>query len=89
LRVLRQLLKKAGISEADITDAITSIRTMDEVAPIHSETEYRAYAERWHKMAQIAPKAADEYMDYTRTAAGRLMIAIFNRMREWEGVTNG
>jgi ubiquinone/menaquinone biosynthesis C-methylase UbiE len=86
---MKRVLRKAGLTEGDITEAIASISTMQEVTPIHDGEQYRAYEERYHKMMQDAgfvgqKRGWEEYMDYVRTPAGRLALAIFNRMAEWK-----
>jgi hypothetical protein len=89
---IKLVLRKAGLTENDISDAITSIWTMEEVPPIQNEDQYRTYEERYQGMMRDAgfvgqKRSWEEYMDYIRTPAGRLALAIFNRMAEWEGET--
>jgi hypothetical protein len=62
---------------------------MQEVTPIQDGEQYRTYEERYHKMMQDAgfigqKRSWEEYMDYVRTPAGRLTLAILNRMAEWK-----
>jgi hypothetical protein len=62
---------------------------MQELTPISDGERYRAYEERYSKMMQDAgfvgrQRSWEDYMDYVRTPAGRLALAIFNRMAEWK-----
>jgi hypothetical protein len=89
---IKLVLRKAGLTESDISEAITGIWTMVEVPPIQNEDQYRAYEDRYQRMMRDAgfigqKRSWEEYMDYIRTPAGRLALAIFNRMAEWEGDT--
>jgi hypothetical protein len=86
---LKRVLRKAGLAEGDITEALASISIMQEVTPIRDGEQYRAYEERYSKMMQDAgfvgqKRSWEEYMDYARTPAGRLALALFNRMVEWK-----
>jgi hypothetical protein len=89
LEEIRRILKKAGLSDGDVTQATAIIRTIQEVKPIRDAEQYRAYEERYRKMMQDAgfvgqQRTWEEYMDYVRTPPGRLALAIFNRMAEWK-----
>lgn len=89
---IKLVLRKAGLTENDISDAITSIWTMEEVPPIQNEDQYRTYEERYQGMMRDAgfvgqKRSWEEYMDYIRTPAGKLALTIFNRMAEWEAET--
>ena len=86
---IEELLSKAGLSEADVTEASATIRTLQQVTPIGNGEQYRAYEERYRGMMQDAgfvgqKRSWDEYMDYVRTPAGKLALALFNRMAEWK-----
>jgi transcriptional accessory protein Tex/SPT6 len=87
---IKRILRKAGLIDDDITQAIAGIRTLQEVKPIRDGEQYRAYEERYRKMMQDAgfvgshQRTWEEYMDYVRTPAGMLALAIFNRMAEWK-----
>jgi hypothetical protein len=86
---IKQVLRKAGLTESDVTEAIAAIWTVREVAPIRDAEEYRVYEDRYRKMMQDAgfvgqQRTWEEYMDYVRTPAGRLALAIFNRMADWK-----
>jgi hypothetical protein len=86
---LKRVLRKAGLAEGDVTEALASISIMQEVTPIRDGEQYRAYEERYSKMMQDAgfvgqKRSWEEYMDYARTPAGRLALALFNRMVEWK-----
>jgi hypothetical protein len=89
---IKLVLRKAGLSEGDITEAITGLLTMQEVTPIRSEDQYRAYEDLYQRMMRDAgfvgqKRSWEEYMDYIRTPAGKLALTIFNRMAEWEAET--
>ncbi len=86
---MKRVLRKAGLTEGDVTEAIASIGTMQQATPIHNEDQYRAYVEQYHKMMQDAgfvgqKRGWEEYIDYVRTPAGRLALALFNRMVKWK-----
>lgn len=86
---MRGVLRKAGLPEGDITEALATISRMQELSPIRDGEQYRAYEERYHKMMQDAgfvgqKRSWEEYMDYARTPAGRLALTLFNRMAEWK-----
>jgi hypothetical protein len=86
---LRRLLRKAGLAESDLTEAIAGIWTIREVTPIRDGEQYRAYEERYRKMMRDAgfvgqKRSWEDYMDFVRTPAGRLALAIFNRMAAWK-----
>ncbi len=86
---IKRALKKADLSDGDITRAIADIRTIQEVKPIRDAEQYRTYEERYRKMMQDAgfigqQRTWEEYMDFVRTPSGRLALAIFNRMAEWK-----
>ncbi len=86
---IEELLRKAGLTEADVTEAIGTIGILQKLTPISDGKQYRAYEERYHKMMQDAgfvgqKRSWEEYMDYIRTPAGRLALALFNRMAEWK-----
>ena len=86
---IEKLLSKAGLSEADVTEASATIRTLQQVTPIGNGEQYRAYEERYGGMMQDAgfvgqKRSWEEYMDYVRTPAGKLALALFNRMAEWK-----
>ena len=86
---MKRVLRQAGLTEDDVTEAIASISTMQEVTPIQDGEQYRAYEERYYKMMQHAgfvgqKRSWEENMDYVRTPGGRLALAIFNRMAEWK-----
>ncbi len=89
LEEMKRVLRQAGLTGSDITEAIVSISTMQEVTPIRDGEQYRAYEERYQKMMQDAGfvgqrRSWEDYMDYVRTPAGRLALALFNRMVEWK-----
>ena len=86
---MKRVLRKAGLPEGDITEALASISLMQQLPPIPDGEQYRAYEERYHKMMQDAgfvgqKRSWEEYMDYARTPAGRLALTLFNRMVEWK-----
>ncbi len=86
---MKQVLRKAGLTEGDVTEAIATISIMKEVVPIHDGEQYRAYEERYRKMMQDAgfvgeKRSWEEYMDYVRAPSGRLALALFNRMVDWK-----
>jgi hypothetical protein len=86
---IKQVLRKAGLTESDVTEAIAAIWTVREVTPIRDSQEYRAYEDRYRKMMQDAgfigqKRSWEEYMDFARTPAGRLALAIFDRMAQWK-----
>ena len=86
---MKRVLRKAGLAEGDVTEALASISTMQEVTPIRDGEHYRAYEERYSKMMQDAgfvgqKRSWEEYMDYARSPAGRLALTLFNRMVEWK-----
>jgi hypothetical protein len=86
---IEKLFRKAGLTETDVTEAIDTIRTLQEVTPIGNGQQYRAYEERYHKMMHDAgfvgqKRSWEEYMDYVRTPAGKLALTLFNRMAEWK-----
>jgi hypothetical protein len=90
LEEIKRILRKAGLTDGDITQAIAGIPTLQELKPIGDGEQYRAYEERYRKMMQDAGFVGgqqttwEEYMDYVRTPAGMLALAIFNRMAEWK-----
>ena len=90
LEEIKRVLRKAGLTDDDITRAIAGIRTLQEVKPIRDGEQYRAYEEQYRKMMEDAgfvggqQRSWEEYMDYVRTPAGMLALAIFNRMAEWK-----
>src|SRR5262249_36002625 len=76
---IEQVLRKAGLTDADVTDAIAAIWTVREVKPIRDAEEYRAYEERYSTMMRDAgfigaQRSWEEYMDYVRTPGGRLAL---------------
>ncbi len=86
---IEELLRKAGLTEADVTETIGTIGILQKLTPISDGKQYRAYEERYHKIMQDAgfvghKRSWEEYMDYIRTPAGRLALALFNRMAEWK-----
>jgi hypothetical protein len=86
---IQRLLTKAGLTEGDVSEAIASIRTFQEVTPIRNGEHYREYDERYRKMMQDAgfigqQRNWEEYMDYVRTPHGKLALTLFNRMAEWK-----
>lgn len=86
---LTRVLRKAGLAEADIAEANAIVQRMRELGPIRDGEEYRAYEERYRKMMQDAgfigqTRSWEEYMDYIRTPAGTVALALFNRMAEWK-----
>jgi hypothetical protein len=89
---IKLVLRKAGLSDSDITEAIAGLLTMQEVTPIRSEDQYRSYEDLYQRMMRDAgfvgqKRSWEEYMEYIRTPAGRLALTIFNRMAEWEAET--
>src|SRR5690348_8673365 len=90
LEEIKRVLSKAGLTDGDITRAIATIRTIQEVKPIRDGEQYRAYEERYRKMMQDAgfiggqQRTWEEYMYYVRTPAGMLALTIFNRMTDWK-----
>ncbi len=87
---VEKLLRKAGLTEVDATEATATIRSLQEVRPIANGAQYRAYEERYHQMMQDAgfvsgqKRSWEQYMDYVRTPAGKLALVLFNRMAEWK-----
>ncbi len=86
---IKRILRKAGLPEGDITDALAGISIMQELPPIRDGENYRAYEERYHKLMRDAgfvgqKRGWEEYMDYVRTPAGRQALTIFSRMAEWK-----
>src|SRR5690242_19172714 len=86
---LKRVLRKAGLAEVDIAEANAIVQRMRELGPIRDGEEYRAYEERYRKMMQDAgfsgqKRSWEEYMDYIRTPAGTVTLALFNRMAEWK-----
>ncbi len=86
---IEELLRKVGLTEDDVAEAIATIRILQNLTPISDGKQYRAYEERYHNMMQDAgfigqKRSWEEYMDYVRTPAGRLALALFNRMAGWK-----
>jgi hypothetical protein len=86
---MKRVLIKTELTEGDITEVIAAISNMQEVMPIRDGEQYRAYEERYQKMMKDAGfvgqnRSWEEYMDYVRTPAGRLALALFNRVAEWK-----
>jgi hypothetical protein len=86
---MKRLLRKAGLAESDIAQALASIAALQEVRPIRDGEEYRAYEERYRTMMRDAgfigqKRTWEDYMDFVRTPEGGLALAIFNRMAEWK-----
>ena len=86
---MKRLLRKAGLAESDVTQALASIATFQEIRPIRDGEEYRAYEERYRSMMRDAgfigqKRTWEDYMDFVRTPEGRSALAIFNRMAEWK-----
>jgi hypothetical protein len=51
---IKQVLRKARLTENDVAEAIAAISTVREVAPIRDAEEYRVYEDRYRKMMQDA-----------------------------------
>jgi len=88
---IERVLRKAGLTDADVSEAIAAIWTSREVKPIRDAEEYRTYEERYRTMMRDAgfvgtQRSWEEYMDYIRTPGGRLALAIFDRMADWKEI---